>query len=103
MAKKSKKYYFIHKENLKIRAKTLMPLVDKVYENFYSFIDMAEGLKKDEFIVFSNIFGKAGLTDKLLKKMEIGIENMRKIYMDLTMDIFQTRIEDFNKEPEKED
>ena len=92
---KIKTYPFLDKDNLKKRAKTLNPLIEKAYESFFSMLDLLNGVKNDEYIAFSNLYEKAGLTNKLLAKLEKGIEKLRDLYFSTMTDIFQTRIEDF--------
>ena len=93
----SKNYYFIDKERLRIKSKSLTAKIERMYETYGDFIDLLEALRKEPYIDFTNLEMRAGLDEKLLKKLTNAIEEYRRIYFDKITDIFQTSIEDFTK------
>jgi len=97
-----KKYYFINKENLRRSAERISDLVEKMYETFQEFKEVKDVLCKDSLIELTNLDSRAGLTDKLVKKLEKAVENFRSLYVERMNDIFQTTIEDFVKKKEDE-
>ena len=92
-----KNYSFINKEKLKSRAKSLNPKVEAMYEGFYNFLELEQSLSKENFLDFSYLSERCGLTKKLLEKLKKAVEKYREMYFKMMMDIFQTRIEDFTK------
>lgn len=89
------KYYFINKERLRNKAKDITTKVEKMYESFGTFVEIVEGLRKDIFIDFIGLEGKAGLTNKKLNSVKNAIDEYRRVYFDLLAKIYQTKIDDF--------
>lgn len=97
--KKSKQYYFIDRERLKIKSKILTAKIEEMYNTFFSFLDILNGLREEAYIDFTNLEQRAGIETNLLKKMTKAVEEYRRIYFDKITDIFQTSIEDFTTNP----
>lgn len=96
MAKKrGPKYFFINKENLRISLDRISSLMEKIYEAFHEFKDFKTALGEDDYITLTGLESKAGLTDKLMEKLEKSVEKYRNLYMEQNLDILQTTIEDF--------
>ncbi len=89
------KYYFIDKEGLRKTADRINALVEKMYEGFHEWKGIKEALIKDSYVEFTNLASIAGLSDKLMKKLENAVEKFRELYFARMTDIFQTTIEDF--------
>lgn len=100
MAKKrGRKYFFINRENLRISLDRTSQLMDKMYEGYHEFKELKEALSKDDYVSLTNLDAKAGLTDKLLKRVEKAVEKFRDLYIAQNLDILQTTIEDFVDKP----
>ncbi len=97
----AKKYYFINKENLRRSAVRVSELLENMYEGFHEFKELKETLCKDSLIELTNLDARAGLTDKLVAKLEKAVEKFRSLYMERMTDIFQTTIEDFVDDKKK--
>ena len=90
-----KNYYFINKEKLIKKSKTISSKIETMVETFQKFNEILEGLKKEPYLEFQYLFKRAGLTEKLLTKFSKAIDRYREMYFEQIGDIMQTSIEDF--------
>ena len=88
-------YSFFDKEKLKTRSRSLDPKVERMYEAFFEFRDLQKALSEEAFLNFSYLSDRCGLTERLLKKLEKAVEAYRNMYLELMIDIFQKRIQDY--------
>lgn len=91
-------YYFIDKEKLRRKSKTLTDKIEKMYEAYFQFHELLESLRKEPYIDFTNLEARVGLEEKLLKKTTTAVENYRKTYFEIITKVLQTSIEDFTEE-----
>ena len=92
---KGPKYYFLDKEKLRRSSERTSDLLERMYESFQNFIEARDVFTKDSYIEFTNLEARAGITDKLIKKVKVSIEKLRTLYFARMADIYQTTIEEF--------
>ncbi len=92
---KGPKYYFLDKDKLRRTSERTSDLLEKMYESFHNFMEVREAFSKDSYIEFTNLEARAGLSNKLIEKMEKAIEKLRTLYFARMADIYQTTIEEF--------
>lgn len=92
---KGPKYYFLDKEKLRRTSERTSELIERMYESFQGFLEARDVFSKDSYVEFTNIESRAGITDKLIKKVEVAIEKLRTLYFARMADIYQTTIEEF--------
>ena len=95
MIKTSKNYYFLDKKKLLKNSKSITARIETMTETFASFNEILEGLKKDPYLEFQYLFERAGLNDKILKKVSRALENYRDLYFKQLGDIQQTSLDEY--------
>jgi len=95
MSGQGKNYNFLDKKYLLKRAKIISPKIEGMIESFEKSFDILNGLKNEPYLEFQYLFNRAGLTDKLLKKISKALDKYRELYFAQIGDILQTSIEDF--------
>lgn len=90
-------YTFINRDVLNRKSKDLTSKIESMYDAYYSFIEGLENLQNNEFISLINLKDRAGLDDKLLKKVTTAVEEYRKLYFDIQMKVMQRNLDEFKE------
>ena len=95
MSGTGKNYYFLDRDKLLKQSKIISAKIEGMTETFGKFNDILEGLKKEPYLEFQYLFERAGLTEKILKKVSVAVDKARELYFNQIGDIYQTSLDSF--------
>lgn len=95
MSGTGKNYYFLDRKRLLKKSTSISAKVEGMVETFEKFHDILEGLTKEPYLEFQYLAERAGLNEKLLKKIDNAIKKYRELYFNQLGEIQQTSIDDF--------
>ena len=95
MSKEKVSYYFIDKERLMKRSRTITAKIEKMVDLWSEFKDVLLGLNSEAYISFQALFERAGFTLKQLEKMEKMVNRYRDQYFQVLAEIEQKSMDEY--------